>query len=175
MFFNKKALEQVFNKYSYFGNEKHKFNQKIINKYKSSNNSDDILAVAISYLGEGAQYRRQSIEYFEKYLKFPTKQRFFSTWFIYSSLADLYEKEYMFKESLTCLQILTKLDKNSNCADYTRMGDVLTKIDINKAVKFYEDLKQESFYSNYKDTFDKAYQEALLKQQNGYKYKTKKK
>ena len=97
MFFNKNALEQVFNKYSYFGNEKHKFNQEIINKYKSSNNSDDILAVAISYLGEGAQYRRQSIEYFKKYLKFPTKQRLFSTWFIYSSLADLYEKEYILK------------------------------------------------------------------------------
>lgn len=175
MLFVKSALEKVFDKYSYFGEEKHRFNQKIINKYKSSNDSDDILAVAISYLGEGNQYRKQSIEYFERFLKFPSHQRFFSSWFIYSSLASLYEKEYMFKESLTCLQILAKLDKDSNCADYTRMGDVLAKIDINEAVKFYEDLRNESFYTKYKTTFDKAYQEALIKQQNGYKYKPRKK
>ena len=175
MFFRKAALERVFDKYSYFGEKKHKFNQQIINSYSLSNNSNDILAVAISYLGEGAKYRKQAIEYFEKYLKFPSDQKYFSSWFIYSSLADLYEKEYMFKNALTCLQILTKLDNNSNCADYIRMGNILTKIDVNEAVKFYEDLKKESFYNMHKDALDNAYKDVLLKKQTGYKYKARKK
>lgn len=168
------ALTQVFNAYSFFGEEKHRFNQSIINKYRFSNNSDDLLAVAISYLGEGAQFRKQSIQYFEKYLLYPSSQKYFSAWFIYSSLATLYEKEYMFQEALTSLQILAKLDNNSNCADYTRMGDVLVKIDINKAVQFYEDLKKEDFYNKYKETFDKAYKEVLLKKEKGYKYRPRK-
>lgn len=174
--FNKNinALTQVFNAYSFYGEEKHIFNNKIIEEYSNSNNSNDILAVAISYLGEGYKYRMQSINCFEKYLKYPSNQNYFSNWFIYSSLATLYEQEYMFKEALTCLQILAKLDNNSNCADYTRMGNVLAKIDINKAVQFYEDLKKEDFYNKYKTTFDKAYKEMLLKKEKGYKFKPRK-
>lgn len=169
------ALTQVFNAYSFYGEEKHIFNNKIIENYSNSNNPNDILAVAISYLGEGSKFRKQSIDYFERYLKFPSNQEYFSSWFIYSSLATLYEQEYMFQEALTCLQILVKLDNNSNCADYTRIGNVLTKIDINKAVQFYEALQKESFYNNYKDVFDKAYKEALSKQMKGYKFKPRKK
>ena len=81
----------------------------------------------------------------------------------------------MFNEALTCLQILAKIDNNSNCADYTRIGNVLAKIDINKAVQFYEDLKKEDFYNKYKTTFDKAYKELLLKKERGYKFKPRKK
>ena len=83
---NTSALSQVFNAYSYFGNEKHIFNEKIIEKYSTSNNPDDFLAVAISYLGEGANYRKNAITYFEKYLSQPSFQQYFTEWFIYSSL-----------------------------------------------------------------------------------------
>lgn len=169
------ALTQVFNAYSFYGEEKHIFNNKIIERYSNSDDSNDILAIAISCLGEGAKYRKQAINYFEKYLKYPSTQNYFSSWFIYSSLATLYEQEYMFKEALTCLQILAKIDNNSNCADYTRIGNVLAKIDINKAVQFYEDLKKEDFYNKYKTTFDKAYKEMLLKKERGYKFKPRKK
>ena len=174
--FNKNidALTQVYNAYSFYGTEKHIFNNKIIENYSNSNNSNDILAVAFSYLGEGANFRKQAITYFERYIKYPSGQRYFSDWLIYSSLATLYEQEYMFQEALDCLQILIKLDNNSNYADYTRIGNVLTKIDINKAVIFYENLQRESFYKNYKDVFDKAYKEALLKQKKGYKFKPRK-
>lgn len=168
------ALTQVFNAYSFYGEEKHIFNNKIIENYSSSDNPNDVLAVAISYLGEGYTFRKQAIDYFERYLKCPSNQKYFSNWFIYSSLATLYEQEYMFQEALACLQILIKLDNNSNYADYTRIGNVLTKIDINKAVIFYENLQRESFYKNYKDVFDKAYKEALLKQKKGYKFKPRK-
>ena len=40
---NVDALEQVFNYYSFFGKEKHKFNQEIIEKYSNSNNPNDCL------------------------------------------------------------------------------------------------------------------------------------
>lgn len=165
------SLIQVFNAYSFYGEEKHIFNNKIIENFSNSNDSNDILAVAISYLGEGSRFRKQSIYYFERYLKSPSNQKYFSTWFIYSSLATLYEQEYMFQKALNCLQILCKLDNHTNCADYTRIGNVLTKMDIDKAMRFYEDLQKESFYNNYKDTFDKAYKEVLLKKEKGYKFK----
>lgn len=169
------ALTQVFNAYSLYGEEKHIFNNKIIANYSVSDNSNNILAVAISYLGEGYTFRKQAIDYFERYLEHPSNQEYFSDWFIYSSLATLYEQEYMFQEALTCLQILIKLDNNTNCADYTRIENILAKIDINKAVVFYENLQKESFYDDYKDIFDKAYKEMLLKQKKGYKFTPRKK
>ena len=174
MLFGKSALEQTFDKFSYFGEEKHKFNNKIIDKYKNSSNSDDILAVAIAYLGEGSQYRKESIKYFENFLKFPSRQSYFSAWYIYSSLATLYEKEYLFDKAITCLQILIKLDNGSNCADYTRIGDILVKIDVDKAIDFYEELKKEDVYNKYKQIFDTKYKEILLKKQKGYKFKPRK-
>ncbi len=171
----KSALEQTFDKVSYFGKEKHDFNNMIINKYKTSANPDDILAVAIAYFGEGSQFRKESINYFEKFLNFHSDQSYFSTWYIYSSLATLYEKEYMFKEALTCLQILTKLDNNTNCADYTRIGNILVKIDINKAIQFYEELKASNVYIKYKKIFDNAYNDILQKKEKGYKFKPRNK
>lgn len=113
---NINALTQVFNAYSFYGEEKHIFNNEIISNYRESNNPDDILAVAISYLGEGAEYRNNAINYFEKYLLSPTSQKYFSNWFIYSSLSTLYEKEYIFDKAINCLETLIKLDNGSNCA-----------------------------------------------------------
>lgn len=177
LIFNKKldALTQVFNAYSFFGEEKHTFNNEIINNYCNSNNANDILAVAMSYLGEGAKYRKDAIYYFEKYLENPTSQKYFSNWLIYSSLADLYEKEYVFDKALICLQNLIKLDNNTNCADYTRIGNILTKIDINQAVDYYKSLKKKKIYSQYEEIFDNAYREVLLKKEKGYVYKPRKK
>lgn len=172
---NTDALTQVFNTQSFYGEEKHIFNNKIIQKYSNSNNSNDILAVAISYLGEGAECRNSAINYFEKYLSCPSSQKYFSDWFIYSSLSTLYEKEYMFNKSIECLKVLIKLDNSSNCADYIRIGNVLTKIDINKAIEYYEDLKNKNIYAKYKYAFDNAYKEILLKKEKGYVYKPRKK
>lgn len=160
---NVSALSQVFNAYSYFGNEKHIFNEKIIEKYSTSNNQDDILAVAISYLGEGASCRKNAITYFEKYLSQPSSQQYFSEWFIYSSLATLYEKEYQFDNAIYCLDKLIEIDNDENIADYTRKGDVLIKQNIDNAVLYYENLKKTKIYSKYKDTINDAYNDVLLK------------
>ena len=149
---NVDALEQVFNYYSFFGKEKHKFNQEIIEKYSNSNNPNDCLAVAISYLEEGADNRKNAIIYFEKYLLNPSSQQYFSDWFIFSSLADLNEKEYMFENAIICLKKLIAIDNDSNYADYIRIGDVLVKINIDKAVDYYEKLKKWKIYHKNKKT-----------------------
>ena len=58
----------------------------------------------------------------------------FSYWYIYSTLATLYEKEYDFSNAIKYLQKLPKESDYNNSADYTRQGDVLAKIDINEAI-----------------------------------------
>lgn len=172
--YNVDALLQVFDAYSYFGNEKHIFNEKIIEKYSCSNNSNDFLAVAISYLGEGASERKNSIKYFEKYLLAPTSQKYFSEWFIYSSLATLYEKEYLFDKAIICLDKLIELDCDTNIADYTRKGDILIKQNIDDALLYYQKLKHLPLYQKYKDTIDMSYNNVLTKKQNGYVYRPRK-
>ena len=169
------ALEQVFNNYSYFGAEKHKFNQEIIKKYSNSNNPDDCLAVAISFLGEGANNRKNAIIYFEKYLLNPSSQQYFSNWFIFSSLANLNEKEYMFENAITYLEKLITIDNDSNYAYYIRIGDVLVKIDIDKAIDYYENLKKGEIYYKNKKIFDEAYRKVLEKKKKDYVYRPRKK
>lgn len=171
---NVDALEQVFNYYSFFGKEKHKFNQEIIEKYLNSNNPNDCLAVAISYLEEGADNRKNAIIYFEKYLLNPSSQQYFSDCFIFSSLADLNEKEYMFENAIICLKKLIAIDNDSNYADYIRIGDVLVKINIDKAVDYYENLKKWKIYHKNKKIFDEAYEKVLEKKKKGYVYRPRK-
>lgn len=169
------ALTQVFDAYSYFGEEKHVFNQKIIERYFNSNKPNDFLAVAFSYLGEGANYRKNAITYFEKYLSQPTSQQYFSDWIIYSSLATLYEKEYLFDNALNCLDKLIYIDKDENIADYTRKGDVLIKKNVNDAVLYYENLKKTDIYLKYKNIIDDAYNDTLLKKKIRLYIQTEKK
>ena len=169
------ALTQVFDAYSYFGEEKHVFNQKIIEKYFNSNKPNDFLAVAFSYLGEGANYRKNAITYFEKYLLQPTSQQYFSDWIIYSSLATLYEKEYLFDNALNCLDKLIYIDKDKNIADYTRKGDVLIKKNVNDAVLYYENLTKTDIYLKYKNIIDDAYNDTLLKKKKRLYIQTEKK
>lgn len=157
------ALAQVFDAYSYFGEEKHIFNQKIVETYSESNKPNDFLAVAISYLGEGANYRRNAITYFEKYLSQPTSQQYFSEWFIYSSLATLYEKECQFDNAIYCLDKLIEIDNDENIADYIRKGDVLIKQNIDTAILYYENLKKTNIYLKYKDIINNAYNDVLSK------------
>ena len=61
------ALQQAYDNDSVIGKERHINNQKIIDQYKSSDKPLDILAVAISYEREGASYRSQAIEYYERF------------------------------------------------------------------------------------------------------------
>lgn len=183
------AIMLMYNNTSIIGKQRHTNNQYIINEYASSNMPLDILAVAVSYDREGAKYRKKAIEYYEKFLSNPVEIpvipntvglnkkpiRCISYWEIYSSLAILYEKEYQFDMAIKYLKKLPKESNYSNSADYTRVGDVLAKIDIDKCVLYYKDLMKKTIYQKFKDEFDYCYKEALKKQTNGYVFKPKNK
>lgn len=183
-----KALQLAYDNTAVIGKERHANNQRIITEYKDSDYPLDILAVAISLEREGASYRPQSIIYFNRFLSNPmpippaphistldsTPTPMFSYWSIYSTLATLYEKEYDFDNAIKYLKLLPKESNYENAADYTRLGDVLTKIDVNKAVEYYKELKTQPIYLQHKRSIDIAYSDVLEKQKNGYKYKPRK-
>ena len=186
---SKSAIQPAYNNNSIIGEARHTNNQNIINNYKNSEMPLDILAIAISYEREGAKYRKEAINFYEKFLLNPVEipilpnrytenkkpVRMFSYWDIYSSLATLYEKEYNFDDAIKYLKKLPKESNYKNPADYTRVGDVLAKIDINKSVKYYEKLMTTATYKKFKRPIDIKYRDALEKQSKGYVYKPKKK
>lgn len=182
------ALQQAYNNNSVIGEDRHINNRRIIDKYKSSDKPLDILAVAISYEREGASYRPQAIEYFERFLSNPAPipiipnaytidrkpKPMFSYWMIYSRLAALYESKYEFEKAIKYLRLLPKESNYDNPADFTWIGSVLIKIDVNEAVKYYQELKTQPVYNKFKRIFDNAYADVLDKQAKGYKYKPRK-
>lgn len=183
------AIMLMYHNTSVIGEKRHTNNWNIINKYAKSNFPLDILAVAVSYDREGAKYRKQAIEYYEKFLSNPVEipiipnaydlkgkpHRCISYWEIYSNLANLYEKEYQFDMAIKYLKKLPKESNYNNSADYTRVGDLLAKVDINKSVQYYENLIKKSTYKKFKREIDVHYKEALDKQAKGYVYKPRKK
>lgn len=185
----KSSIEQAYDNTPIIGEQRYINNWNIIDNYKQSENPLDILAVAISYEREGAKYRKEAIAYYEKFLTAPVETpilpnrylegqkpvRMFSNWQIYSSLATLYEKEYEFKKSIKYLKKLPKESGYNNPADYTRVGDVLAKVDINECVSYYEKLMTTPTYKKFTSTIDYKYQEALKKQSEGYVFKARKK
>lgn len=184
-----RALQLAYNNTSVIGEARHKNNFIIIDSYQNSDDPLDILAVAFSYEREGASYRRQAISYFERFLSNPApiplvinhtnydgKQLpLFSNWCIYSTIATLYEKEYDFENALKYLKLLPKESNFKNPSDYTRIGDVLEKIDINQAVSYYQDLIKQPIYKIHKRNIDIAFSKAKEKQQKGYQFKPRKK
>lgn len=174
------ALLIIYNASAVIGPKRHEINQDIIAKYYASKSQLDVLAVAIAYSREGAKYRKQAILYYEKYIQSPvcvpmmkysnTDRPLFSMWEIYSDLGNLYEREYEFEKAIRCYERLIQESKESNPADYTRIGDVLTKIDINQCVEYYRSLQTKAPYQKHKYAFDTALAEALEKQREGYVY-----
>ena len=179
------AIQLAYNNNSVIGTDRHTNNRYIIDKFKSSNKPLDILAVAISYEREGASYRLQAIEYFERFLSNPVSipivphaytvygqpKPMFSYWMIYSTLGSLYERENNFEQALKYYKLLPKESNYDNPADLTRIGDILLKIDVDKAVAYYKDLKTQPIYKKFAKCFDRAYADVLDKQAKGYKYK----
>lgn len=169
------ALKIMKDTYSTIGSKRHEYSLEIINNYGKSKNPLDILAVAIAYEREGAKFRKNSIAYYEKYLSFKITNPFFDDWLIYSSLANLYEKEYEFNKALFCLNKLINLDNGNNPGDYTRIGDIYVKQDIDKALLYYENLMKTSCYEKHKIAIDYAYNDVKIKKSKGYVYKPRNK
>ena len=168
-------------------------NFMVIVKCLRSENPKDMLAVAIAMSREGAYYRPQAIEYFEKYFKSNCKLPFmpgncyrgenddeyqsrslFSDWFLHSELSRLYEQEYKFDKAVEQLEECIKYAKGGNPADFTRIGDILIKIGTQNAKQYYDKLFKSKYYEIHQRTFDHAYEKLEEKIASGYAYKPRK-
>lgn len=160
------------------GLARHILSQLIFLKYKESDNCLEILAVAIALSREGAYYRRSAIKYFEKFFSLEIDDKDaelistrYSDWYLHSILADLYEKEYEFQKAVNQLEKCIQASGGQNPADYTRIGDILIKCDIQQAKEYYDELLNSECYNLHKYTFDYAYSELCKKINAGYVYK----
>ena len=154
----------------------HEIATNVINNYAESNFPLDQLAVSLAYINLGANSRKKAIEYMEKYMSNPNPQSYFSAWEIYSFLGALYEKEYDFEKAINCYKKLVEINSGRNCGDYKRVADVLSKIDINQCVKYWENvIIKSACYKTDKAWIDHFYEEALTKQKNNYVYRPRKK
>ena len=169
------AIKLVYDNTSVTGKQRHATNQFIISKYSESDEPLEILAVAVSLDREGAKYRKQAIEYYERFLENPVEipivpgltngngkpVRCISYWQLYSSLGTLYEKEHNYEAAAKCYRLLPKESNYSNIADFTRCGNALYMVDIQLCIEYYLNLMKDPKLIKYKKEFEKKYREYL--------------
>lgn len=151
----------------------------IVQRYATSKNPYDLLAVAAAYKTKGAFGRDRAIEYYEAYLKsanlfqkrtaaiyFPdAAEPFFSY-----QLSELYEMAYRLPEALSYAR-RAYAKRLTGAAGYPlRVGSVLQKTDIIECVTFYQRLINSPEYGNCAKV-KSAYDEAVKKEKAGYQYK----
>lgn len=189
---HERAICMSFSTEAVIGSVRQILNKIIIECYKNSQQPLDILAVALTYARMHAAERPLAIQYFENYLKNPvcppkifhiayedysfSKGRdTYSFWHIYSTFANIYEKEYMFEKAIYCLKNCIKTDNKTNPTDYIRIGNNLIKIGIDQAEQYYIRLLSDESLMRYKRQFAIALDDVLIKKAKGYIYKPRKK
>lgn len=138
------------------------------------------LACAFAYTYLGAQYRKEAILQFEKYLSAPLKNDDFDLWSVYGTLAELYEAELDF-ESAERFYILQEQEyKKSPQAKIcdpipnTKLGRLYLKISTAKAVEYWQDAAMSREYMKYpsfRRVVDNELMKAQAKHAKGYTYK----
>lgn len=156
----------------------------IIQKYKHSENPFDVLATALAYLSKGAQFRSSAIECFEKYFRSAdASQRRLAAKYcpaaseplVLLNLAELYEKENRLDEALETALKADCLNHSVSPGFPLRIGSIYLKMNPIKCVEYFSQILNDIKYSEYYDSFLKEYDNALEKQQRGYKYKPRRK
>lgn len=168
------AIDLIAKNFSIIGPERKKIMLDIIHTYSSSSEPLDILGVGYALFYSGAKYRSSAIEYLERFLNKPadiSQYKMISLWGIYSDLAILYEKEYIYDKAIYYLKKCIKENNGSNPADYTRIGDILVKIDLHDAEKYYISLLSDESYDKFKYQFEYALNDIREKIKRGYVYK----
>lgn len=173
------------------GIARHLLNHVVIIKAARSENPKDILAVAIAMSREGAYYRPRAIQRYETFFESPCKlplmpeetfrfffkddpyqsRAIFNDWDLHMDLRQLYEKEYQFEKALSEVQICLKFFPDD--VDLAT-GEILMKIDMNRAKEYYDDLLLSEKYENHKETIDHVRSEFYKKWESGYVYKPRK-
>lgn len=163
------------------GSDRHDIANTVIANYSNSNNPLDLLGVAYAYMWQGAKFRQLAIAYIERfisteYILDSHRDNYnIAMWSMYSSLSKLYEQEYQFDKAIDALKECSKISHNTNSADFTRVGDILVKIDVQQAENYYVDLLSSNKYPQFKRQFAYALDEVLEKKNTGYVYKPRKK
>ena len=183
----KTALEEVM--IPFIGEAGKKRDEDVIRQCKDSTHPLDKLAMGFAYVHKGADFRKDAIacinEFLDSSTEIPRKKNTYdidgqnaalvSKWHLFSTLSALYEKEYDWDNAILCLKKCQQYSKGENLADYTRVGDILVKKDVNLAVEYYESLKNTDIYNKKQALFDGKYKETLEKQRKGYKFKPRNK
>ncbi|MBP1546332.1 MAG: hypothetical protein J6A37_07010 [Oscillospiraceae bacterium] len=184
IFSNKeKAIKIMFDNIATVGEDRHVISRRVINNYSDSEDPLNKLACALAYINEGASYRKQAIACMEFYFSHPVelpKQKnnnpYFSMWYLHSELSKLYEKEYLFDKAIAQLELCIECCDEINCADFTRIADILVKKDsVSDALQYLEGIKNMEVYKSIKYAIDCKYNELLDKKAKGYVYNPRKK
>ncbi len=166
---------------AYLYRNKYLIEQIIIEKYSNSDSLYDNLAVGLAYKEKGAAYREQAIHYIEAFInkandtdwnniKKVNNEEFKKAKILYI-LSELFEKEHFWDKAYEYAVKAKKASRSKNI-NYDRVGDVLVKIDINKAVEYYE--KEANKESPFKEMYQNKLEKAIEKQKKNYKYKPRK-
>jgi tetratricopeptide (TPR) repeat protein len=184
------ALKEIM--ISYIGETRKIVNDEVILQCKNSKHPLDILAIAFAYEHKGANFRKEAIQYFEKFLENPCeipKEIHLTMKWIYSPLAILYEKEYNFEKAIFYLEKMKQEDIKDKPLDkklentyfcniataYRRIGEIKIKQGMDIAKNYCDEIKKDKYYKNkeFKRVIDHYIKDVEDKITKGYVYKPK--
>ena len=170
--------------------DRHKLFEKILEESQKYNDPLHCLACAYACHYSKVEYRKNAIEYFEKYLlnPIPCEISNFPLYVIYSDLGEDYEAEYDFNnaEKYYKLSIQNRDQRyyNSNTKQYDAfpqeimLGRLYLKIGTQNAVDYWKRLMDFDEYKNgdpnksgFRRQVDREYKNALEKHEKGYIYR----
>jgi hypothetical protein len=101
-------------------------------KYHNSDNPFDLLGCAFSFVEEGAMYRSQAIEFFERSYSLVPKWKISEFTSMYpflllSKFSDAYEKEHKYEEAINLLHELIRFDTGNTRYFKQKINELRTK------------------------------------------------
>ncbi|WP_270525785.1 hypothetical protein [Longibaculum muris] len=173
-------IDYTLNEYLY--KVKYYIEQIVIEKYKSSDNLYDWLAVGLAYKGKGANFRKESLFYLTKFVSTANNTDWnnilsidmdLDKYNIYSKIAELYEKEADLENAYNYAMKACEFRIYADSGMY-RLGSILKKLDINKCVEYYKEKLTDPRYKEIKNGIKKELNDALEKQKKNYVYRPRK-
>lgn len=166
----------------------------ILEESKKYSDGLHLLACAYACHYSKVEYRRQAIQYFEKYFENPVPSSidYFGLSQIYSDLGKDYEGEYDFIKAERCYKLSIQNHSGRHYSSLTgqydifpqeiMLGRMYLKVSTQKAIDYWEQLMNYNEYkigdtnqSGFRRHVDIEYKNALEKHKKGYVYRARKK
>lgn len=118
----------------------------IIIKYAASKKHLNQLATGLAYATKGIYFSDDSLRYLEASIvklsdiEAMRLSRTYPKWWIYHTIALLCEQSYRYSDALKYAGLTIKNKGFVTPYDYTRIGDIYKKINIDRCVSYYENL-----------------------------------